>query len=196
MISLLKLLCQELSTIVNTKKDPGKFKLADRLTQHPLLSVIIPNWNGVDHLPTCLGSLRYQTYPNMEVILVDNASTDQSVALVRRDYPDVVLVQLDENLGLTGGINRGVQVARGEIIALLNNDTEVVPGWAEALVTALRDHPDAGMVASKMLLFDRRGILPLLALIFMYYDRGLIPRKGGSPNACIRTYNYFQSRIG
>jgi GT2 family glycosyltransferase len=125
----------------------------------PLLSVIIPNWNGARHLPTCLGSLRRQTYPHLEVILVDNASSDESVALVRRDYPEAVLVQLDENLGLTGGINRGIQAARGEIIAPLNNDTEVAPGWAEALVTALLDHPEAGMSASKMLLFDRRDTL-------------------------------------
>jgi GT2 family glycosyltransferase len=125
----------------------------------PLLSVIIPNWNGARHLPTCLGSLRRQTYPHLEVILVDNASSDESVALVRHDYPEVVLVQLDENLGLTGGINRGVQAARGEIIAPLNNDTEVAPGWAEALVSALLDHPEAGMSASKMLLFDRRDTL-------------------------------------
>jgi GT2 family glycosyltransferase len=125
----------------------------------PLLSVIIPNWNGARHLPTCLDSLRRQTYPHLEVILVDNASRDESVALVRRDYPEVVLVQLDENLGLTGGINRGVQAARGEFIAPLNNDTEVAPGWAEALVTALLDHPEAGMSASKMLLFDRRDTL-------------------------------------
>jgi GT2 family glycosyltransferase len=125
----------------------------------PLLSVIIPNWNGARHLPTCLDSLRRQTYPHLEVILVDNASRDESVALVRRDYPEVVLVQLDENLGLTGGINRGVQAAQGEIIAPLNNDTEVAPGWAEALVTALLAHPEAGMSASKMLLFDRRDTL-------------------------------------
>jgi GT2 family glycosyltransferase len=125
----------------------------------PLLSVIIPNWNGARHLPTCLDSLRRQTYPHLEVILVDNASRDESVALVRRDYPEVVLVQLDENLGLTGGINRGVQAARGEFIAPLNNDTEVAAGWAEALVTALLDHPEAGMSASKMLLFDRRDTL-------------------------------------
>lgn len=124
-----------------------------------MLSVIIPNWNGARHLPTCLDSLRRQTYPQREVILVDNASRDGSVALVRHDYPQVVLVQLDENLGLTGGINRGVQAARGEIIAPLNNDTEVAPGWAEALVTALLDHPEAGMSASKMLLFDRRDTL-------------------------------------
>jgi GT2 family glycosyltransferase len=95
----------------------------------------------------------------MEVITVDNASSDESVALVQRDYPEVILVQLDENLGLTGGINQGIHIARGEIIAPLNNDTEVAPGWAEALVTALLDHPDAGIAASKMLLFDRRDTL-------------------------------------
>jgi hypothetical protein len=142
-----------------TNKDLGKFKLVDRSTRHPLLSVIIPNWNGVHYLPACLGSLRCQTYPNLEVILVDNASSDASVAFVKRDYPEVVLVQLEKNLGLTGGINRGVQVARGEIIASLNNDTEVVSNWAEALVTTLLGHPDAGMAASKMLLFDRRDTL-------------------------------------
>ena len=124
-----------------------------------MLSIIIPNWNGARHLPACLDSLRHQTYPNTEVILVDNASSDESVALVGRDYPEVVLLKLDDNLGLTGGINRGIQVAQGEIIAPLNNDTAVVPGWAEALVTALRSHPDAGMAASKMLLFDRRDTL-------------------------------------
>ena len=133
--------------------------MADALTRYPLVSIIIPNWNGAKHLPTCLGSLRHQTHPNMEVILVDNASSDGSVTLVQRDYPEVVLVQLTENLGLTGGINRGVQVARGEIIAPLNNDTEVAPGWAEALVTALLGYPEAGMAASKMLLFDRRDTL-------------------------------------
>jgi GT2 family glycosyltransferase len=133
--------------------------MIDRSAQSPLLSVIIPNWNGARHLPTCLDSLRRQTYTQLEVILVDNASTDESVALVQRDYPEVVLVQLEQNLGLTGGINRGIQVAGGEIIAPLNNDTEVAPGWAGALVAALLDHPDAGMAASKMLLFDRRDTL-------------------------------------
>lgn len=90
---------------------------------------------------------------------MDNASTDESVTLVRRNYAEVRLVQLEKNLGLTGGVNRGIQVAQGEIIALLNNDTEVSPGWAEALVTALLDHPDAGIAASKMLLFHERDTL-------------------------------------
>jgi GT2 family glycosyltransferase len=139
--------------------DIGRTELADRSERTPCLSAIIPNWNGARYLPTCLDSLRHQTYPNLEIILVDNASTDESVALVRRDYPEATLVQLDENLGLTGGINRGIQVARGDIIAPLNNDTEVAPAWAQALVTALLDHPAAGMAASKMLLFDQRDTL-------------------------------------
>jgi GT2 family glycosyltransferase len=127
--------------------------------EYPLLSIIIPNWNGARHLPTCLDSLRRQTYSHLEVVLVDNASTDDSVALVQDRYPEVRLVLLSENLGLTGGINRGIQAARGDIIAPLNNDTEVSPSWARALVTALLDHPDAGIAASKMLLFDRRDTL-------------------------------------
>ena len=133
--------------------------MPDRPIAPPLLSVIIPNWNGARHLPTCLDALRRQTYPRVEVIVVDNASTDESVALIRRDYPEVVLVSLDQNLGFAGGVNRGIEVARGEIVASLNNDTEVSPGWAEALVTALRSHPEAGVAASKILLFDRRDTL-------------------------------------
>ena len=125
----------------------------------PLLSVIIPNWNGVPHLPACLDSLFRQTYPQLEVILVDNNSTDESVPLVKERYPQVRLIQLEQNLGLTGGINRGIQLAVGEIIAPLNNDTEVAPGWASALMEALLGHPHAGIAASKMLLFGRRDTL-------------------------------------
>jgi len=137
---------------------PEREKMNDR-TEVPWLSVIIPNWNGAQHLPTCLDSLFRQTYPQLEVILVDNNSTDESVPLVKERYPQVRLIQLEQNLGLTGGINRGIQVARGEIIAPLNNDTEVALGWASALMEAVLGHPDAGIAASKMLLFDRRDTL-------------------------------------
>jgi GT2 family glycosyltransferase len=133
--------------------------VVDRPSDLPLLSIIIPNWNGARHLPICLNALRRQTYPRLEVIVVDNASTDESPDLVQRDYPEAKLIRLDTNHGLTGGVNRGIQVARGEVIAPLNNDTEAAFGWAEALVTALLAHPDAGMAASKMLLFDRRDTL-------------------------------------
>jgi GT2 family glycosyltransferase len=125
----------------------------------PLLSIIVPHYNGVHHLTTCFNALRDQTYPHLEIILVDNGSTDESVAITRRDFPEVKILELDQNLGLTGAINRGIEQAQGEVIVPLNNDTEVAPNWAQALVDALQAHPEAGIVACKMLLFDRRDTL-------------------------------------
>jgi len=122
-------------------------------------SVIIPNWNGVEYLPVCLDSLRAQTYPQVEVILADNASTDGSQALLAREYPEVRLVQLTENRGFTGACNAGLEAAGGDILVLLNNDTKAAPNWLAAVAAAFERHPEAGSVASKMLLFDRRDVL-------------------------------------
>jgi GT2 family glycosyltransferase len=125
----------------------------------PLLSIIIPHYNGVQHLTTCFKALCAQTYPHLEIILVDNGSTDKSVAVTRRDFPEVKILELGQNLGLTGAINRGIEQAEGEVIVPLNNDTEVAPNWAQALIDELQTHPEAGIVACKMLLFDRRDTL-------------------------------------
>lgn len=125
----------------------------------PLISIVIPNWNGAHHLPTCLDSLRRQTYSHIEVILVDNASTDGSLDLLARDYPEVRAMVLSKNRGFTGACNTGIRAARGAFIALLNNDTEVDARWAEAVVDVFARRPEAGSVASKMLLFDRRDAL-------------------------------------
>jgi GT2 family glycosyltransferase len=124
-----------------------------------VISVIIPNWNGVTLLRGCLESLREQTHPDYEIILADNASSDDSVDMVRREYPEVSVVQLQENLGYSGGVNAGLAAAKGDILALLNNDAEAAPTWLEELTAALDRHPDAGSVASKMLLYDRREVL-------------------------------------
>ncbi len=127
--------------------------------QAPLVSIIIPNWNGKAHLPTCLDALRRQTYAPIETIVVDNASTDGSQALIAADYPEVRLVELASNQGFAGAVNRGIEAARGEIIVLLNNDTEADPAWIAELVRALDEHPEAGFAASKLRLFDRRHLL-------------------------------------
>jgi len=121
-----------------------------------LLSIIIPNWNGAKFLPTCLDALNRQTYANIEVIVADNASVDGSQALLASKYPQVKVVQLSENRGFTGACNAGIQAANGDYIALLNNDTEVDAGWAAAVVDAFERHTEIGIVASKMLLFDKR----------------------------------------
>ena len=119
-------------------------------------SVVIPNWNGLRFIADCLSALRKQTLADIEVILVDNASTDGSQDFVRTEYPEVRLIELEENRGFAGACNAGMEAATGAYVALLNNDTEVERDWAEQVVAAFADHPDAGMIASKMLLFDQR----------------------------------------
>ena len=121
-----------------------------------LVSVVIPHWNAVQHLPTCLRSLQRQTYPRVEVIVADNGSTDGSLELLASDYPWVHVIPLGENRGFAGACNAGMRAARGEIVALLNNDTQADPRWLAEVVAAFERHPEAGLVASKMLLFDRR----------------------------------------
>jgi len=119
-------------------------------------SVIIPNWNGVKFLPACLNSLRAQTYRHFEVLVVDNASSDESVSLIQRDYPEVRLIALTENRGFTGAVNAGIAQAKGSLVALLNQDAEADPRWLEEMAYAANAHPEAGAIACKIMLFDQR----------------------------------------
>lgn len=122
-----------------------------------MISVIIVNWNGRHFLETCLSSLRRQTFRDFETILVDNGSTDGSTEYVRSHFPEVKLISLPENRGFTGGNVAGWEQARGELIALLNNDTEAHPQWLEEICKASLAFPKAGSFASKMLQFDERN---------------------------------------
>jgi len=123
-----------------------------------LVSVIIPNWNGAEHLPTCLESLKRQTLAGLEVIVVDNGSTDGSLLLLKQEYAEAQVLALGENRGFAGACNAGMRAARGDFVVLLNNDTEAAADWLEEVVAAFDRFPEAGMVASKMLLFDRRSV--------------------------------------
>jgi GT2 family glycosyltransferase len=125
------------------------------------VSVIIPSYNGKRFLDTCLMALRGQTYPAdlTEIILVDDASTDDSVPYVCERYGEVKVIALDHNRGLAVACNAGARAASGDLIVMLNNDTEAEPGWLAAIVAAARSSPRAGAIASKMLLFDHRDRL-------------------------------------
>ncbi len=127
--------------------------------RHPLVSVIIPNFNGMAHLPTCLASLRAQSYAPFETIVVDNGSTDESVEFIRREFSDVRIVSLARDGVFVVAVNAGIRAARGAIVVLLNNDTEAEPTWLSELVCALCGEPRAGMAASKLRLFDQRDTL-------------------------------------
>ncbi|MCC7371689.1 MAG: glycosyltransferase family 2 protein [Chloroflexi bacterium] len=125
----------------------------------PQIAVVVVNWNGAHLLRTCLGALRAQTFTDFETVLVDNGSSDDSLALVRAEFPEVRILALTENLGLAGGTNAALPHTDAPIIATLNNDTEADPRWLAELHAALEAHPEAGSAASKLLLFDRRDTI-------------------------------------
>lgn len=117
-------------------------------------SIIIPVWNGHEFLPTCLDALLGQGYADMEIIAVDNASTDDSAHLIAENYPQVHLISNDRNAGFAGGCNLGIAASQGDIVVLLNQDTRVLPGWLSALLDGFRDAPAVGVAGCKILYPD------------------------------------------
>ena len=127
----------------------------------PWVSIVIVNWNGKNFLPVCLNSLAALDYPpeKVEVIVVDNASTDGSQEYISHNHPDIKIIQLDKNYGFCKPNNEGAKAAAGEYLVFLNNDTEVTPGWLSALVRPALEDEEVISVASKMLYYDRRDTI-------------------------------------
>ena len=123
------------------------------------ISIVIPTWNGLKHLPVCFEALRRQTLSPYEVFLVDNASQDDTIAFTQREFPEIKIIALPTNLRFAGACNAGMRAATGEAIALLNNDTEADEHWLENVAKTFIAHPKAGFVASKLRLFDQRDKL-------------------------------------
>ncbi len=126
---------------------------------NPLISVVIPNWNGKKFLAGCLDSLLAQTYEPIEVVIVDNGSKDGSVEYLQENYPQVKLVTFPVNTGFSPAVNAGIKASTGEMVALLNNDTVVEPTWMAELIKAMDEHPEAGSAGCKMLAYDDHALL-------------------------------------
>jgi GT2 family glycosyltransferase len=125
----------------------------------PSLSVVIVNWNGADLLPDCLLSLREQTFRDFEVILVDNGSTDDSVARARQLLPAIRVVEVGYNAGFARGSNIGIREGHGRYVVLLNNDTKTEPSFLEEMVRTAETGAAVGMVAPKILSYFEPGII-------------------------------------
>ncbi|WP_082132441.1 methyltransferase domain-containing protein [Luteimonas sp. FCS-9] len=121
----------------------------------PLVSLIVVNYNGLRYLPGLMASLSRLDYPRYEIVLVDNASSDESLNYLAQCCPGVRVIRAGSNLGFAGGNNLGMRSARGELIGLINNDTEVEPGWLTALVSALMRDERVWAVGSKIVFFRR-----------------------------------------
>lgn len=126
------------------------------------VAIIALNWNGRDDTLACLDSLSQLNYPDYEIIVVDNGSSDDSVAAVHAAYPQVTLIETGDNLGFVGGNNAGLERARAikaDYALLLNNDTEVEPNFLRLLVEAAESDPKVGMVGPMIYYFDRPQVI-------------------------------------
>jgi GT2 family glycosyltransferase len=151
------------------------------------LSVIIVNWNVRDLLEDCLRSLfTYNAELALEVYVVDNHSSDGSVEFLKRDFPQVKLIENDENIGFSKANNQGIHHAQGRYILLLNPDTVWVDDSLQRMVTFMDNHPEIGVVGPKLLNADKQSIqycgarrLPRPLDTFFEYTRlsSLFPRN-------------------
>lgn len=125
------------------------------------VTVVIPNYKGIKFLDECLSSLYAQEAgtPEFEVLVVDNASGDGSVELIKERFPQTRLICLEENTGFCHGVNVGIEASEAPYVLLLNNDTKVYPDFIRRLVDALEGDPGAFAVSSAMLMWDRPELM-------------------------------------
>jgi len=146
-------------------------------------AIIVLNWNGEDVIHDCLESLRSQTLA-AQVIIVDNASIDNSVNIIRENFPEFSLLQLNENTGFAKGNNEGLSLALEKFpnlkyVALLNNDTKAQPDWLEKLVGSLEKNPDCGIAASKLLCWDGESPAEVIdSAGDVFFQHGLAGKRG------------------
>lgn len=133
-----------------------------------LASVIIVSYNSKKDLIECLPSILDQAYPALEIIVVDNASTDGTSQYLREQYPCVNLIESQDNLGYAAGNNLGFLYSRGEYVVIVNPDTVACPGWLSELIKPLEEDPGLSLTSSKILLYDRRDNINTCANITHY----------------------------
>ena len=137
----------------------------------PRVSIIVVSWNALPLLERCFPSVVATTYPDLEIILADNASDDGSSAWVEARYPQVHIIRHKENYLFCKGNNDAVAQATGKYVALLNNDVETPPEWLTPLVAAAERDPLIAAVQPKLLQFDARDHFEYAGAAGGYLDR-------------------------
>ena len=128
------------------------------MSENPLVSVIVLNYNAGELLLNCIESIKKSAYKNLEIIVVDNISTDKSQKICKEKYPDIKLIQNDENFGYCEGNNIGIREAKGDYIIILNPDTIVESNWIKELISAYNKFGE-GLYQPKILSLNEKQVL-------------------------------------
>ncbi|MEO7212194.1 glycosyltransferase family 2 protein [Mucilaginibacter sp.] len=126
------------------------------MSTFPKVAVVILNWNGLKHLEQFLPSVLASTYPNLDIIVGDNASTDGSIAFLKGRYPSIRIIENDQNYGFTGGYNRVLTQVEADYYVLLNSDVEVTPDWIEPVITLMESDESIAVAGPKLKSFAQK----------------------------------------
>lgn len=141
------------------------------------VTVVIPNYNGIQFLKECLDSLKIQTFRDFDVIIVDNGSTDGSVEFIRNEYPDIRLFALKKNYGFSIAVNRGIEESKTKYVILLNNDTVVHKDYIKELYNQIESSEKIFSVSSRMISYHNREIMDdagdLYSVLGWAFQRGV-----------------------
>ncbi|MBS5316739.1 MAG: glycosyltransferase family 2 protein [Clostridiales bacterium] len=125
-----------------------------------MITIVIPNYNGVKYLGQCLESIYLQDYIDYEIIVVDNHSTDNIEELIERYYEKkLIFIKLDKNYGFSRAVNEGIKQAKGKYVLLLNNDTELHQSFLSNIVVAMERDQKVFAVSSKMIQYRNRNLI-------------------------------------
>jgi GT2 family glycosyltransferase len=155
----------------------------------PLVSIVILNWNGAECIDACLQSVIQSTYTNIEIIVVDNGSTDSSVQQIQK-YSQVLLVALPQNTGYAAGNNVGFRHVRGKYVVALNNDVVVDSRWLEQPVALFESNARTGIIACRQMNYDNHDIIDCLyaypgqSLLFEPMGHGQIYKPAYDLHGC------------
>ena len=131
-----------------------------------LVSVAIVNWNGEKYLYKCIKSLLEQNYKNIEVIIIDNDSTDNSVKIIEDNFKEDVILFKNKNTGYAGGANKGIELSKGDNVIIANPDIVFGENYIEKCIKKFEEDAIIGAVTGKLLKYD----FTLLNRIRIHYD--------------------------
>ena len=147
------------------------------MSENPLVSVIVLNYNAGELLLNCIESIKKSAYKNLEIIVVDNISTDKSQKICNEKYPDIKLIQNDENFGYCEGNNIGIREAKGDYIIILNPDTIVESNWIEELISAYNKFGE-GLYQPKHLSLNEKTVYMSAGNMLNIFGFGYAREKG------------------
>ena len=147
------------------------------MSENPLVSVIVLNYNAGELLLNCIESVKKSAYKNLEIIVVDNISTDKSQKICKEKYPDIKLIQNDENFGYCEGNNIGIREAKGDYIIILNPDTIVESNWIEELISAYNKFGE-GLYQPKHLSLNEKTVYMSAGNMLNIFGFGYAREKG------------------